>query len=162
MLAEQGSLLIVDDVANNRELLRRRLERLGYRVVEADGGRRALELVAEADFDLVLLDSAMPEVDGLMVLREIRQTRSLADLPVIMVTAKATTEDIVTALELGANDYVTKPVNMAVAAARISVQIARKRAEDVARKAREALEETVRQLREDGGASSAPPGSSAT
>ena len=148
MLAVQGRLLVVDDVANNREVLRRRLERLGYEVVEAEGGRRALDLVAEDGFDLVLLDTAMPEVDGLTVLREIRRNRSVAELPVIMVTAKATTEDIVTALELGANDYITKPVNLAVAAARISVQIARKRAADEAKKLQEALEGTVRQLRE--------------
>lgn len=150
MLAVQGRLLVVDDVANNREVLRRRLERLGYEVVEAEGGRRALDLVAEDGFDLVLLDTAMPEVDGLTVLREIRRNRSGAELPVIMVTAKATTEDIVTALELGANDYITKPVNLAVAAARISVQIARKRAADEAKKLQEALEDTVRQLREQG------------
>ncbi len=151
MLAVQGRLLVVDDMANNRELLRRRFERLGYAIEEADGGRRALDLLAEGEFDLVLLDTAMPGMDGLSVLSEIRQTRSPAELPVVMVTAKATTEDVVTALELGANDYVTKPVNMAIAAARVSVQVSRKRAEDEARNARQALEDMVRQLRDGGG-----------
>src|SRR5665213_2657397 len=95
-------LLVVDDIPDNRELLRRRLERLGYEVAEADGGLAALELIGREAFDLILLDVMMPEMDGLEVLRRLRQVHSPDALPVIMVTAKTTAEDMVAALELGA------------------------------------------------------------
>ena len=143
---DAARLLIVDDVAENRDILVRRFQRLGYQTVEADGGARALELVAQQPFDLVLLDIVMPEVDGLEVLAKIRQTHSADALPVVMVTAKAASEDVAGALELGANDYLTKPVDIAVAKARVFAQVARKRAEDASRAAREQLEETVQRL----------------
>ena len=126
-------LLIVDDLGINRELLARRFEARGYRVTEADGGARALQLIAEQPFDLVLLDVMMPDVDGRDVLRRIREERSASVLPVIMVTARSESADVVEALELGANDYITKPVDFAVAWARVEAQVGRKRAEDEAR-----------------------------
>src|SRR5688572_31286921 len=122
-------LLIVDDVAENRAILTRRFQRRGYEIVEASDGFRALELVAEQAFDLVLLDVMMPGIDGLEVLTRIREQHGPASLPVIMVTALAQNDDVVKALKLGANDYVTKPVDFAIALARTETQVARKHAE---------------------------------
>jgi DNA-binding response OmpR family regulator len=123
-------LLIVDDVAANRDLLARRFAVRGFQIVEAESGARALELIYQQSFDTVLLDIVMPDVDGLEVLTEIRRHLGPAALPVIMVTGKDTSEDVVRALSLGANDYVSKPVDFAVAHARVCSQVARKRAEE--------------------------------
>jgi signal transduction histidine kinase len=116
-------LLIVDDNEMNREVLVRRLARHGYECVEAVGGREALELLEKEPFDLALFDIMMPEVSGLDALAKVRETRSLADLPVIMVTAKSQRDDVVAALELGANDYVTKPVDFPVLLARVKTHL---------------------------------------
>ena len=122
-------LLVVDDIADNREILRRRFTRRGYDVTEAEGGLQALELLANNTFDIVLLDVVMPGMDGLSVLGEIRANWSQAMLPVIMVTAKTEVQDIVTALQQGANDYITKPVEFSIALARVEAHVARRRAE---------------------------------
>ena len=122
-------ILVVDDVEDNRALLVRRLARRGYEVVETDNGVSALELIRAQDFDLVLLDIMMPGMNGLEVLKIIRVTQSPDRLPVLMVTARATSADIVKALELGANDYITKPIDFSIAVARIKTQIARKQAQ---------------------------------
>jgi len=119
-----GRLLIVDDESMNRELLRRWLARSGYEVAEAADGRTALRMIEEQSFDLVLLDVMMPDLDGIETLGAIRRTRSVSELPVIMATALAGSDDTVTALERGANDYVTKPFDQRVVAARIHTQLA--------------------------------------
>ena len=146
----RARLLIVDDVNENRVLLRRRFERRGFDVVEAESGLSALELINRDSFDLVLLDIMMPGIDGIETLKRIRGQKSASVLPVIMVTGKTASENIVEALQLGANDYVTKPVDFAVALARVETQISRKRAEHQAafaneelRKANEDLERRV-------------------
>jgi diguanylate cyclase (GGDEF)-like protein len=123
------SLLIVDDISDNRNILMRRFERRGFDVTEADSGFAAIDLIEKGAFDLVLLDVMMPGIDGLETLRRIRSRKSAAALPVIMVTAKSESGNIVEALEQGANDYVTKPVDFAVALARVNTQISRRRAE---------------------------------
>ena len=107
----------------------------------------ALALIEREAFDLILLDGMMPDMDGLDVLRRIRETHSPDALPVIMVTARTAAEDMVTALELGANDYITKPVDMVVAKARVAAQVDRKRAQDASHEARVELEHTVERLR---------------
>ena len=122
------SLLIVDDSEPNRDALSRRLAHKGYTVATAADGPEALVLVATQPYDLVLLDVEMPGMSGLEVLSELRATRSPADLPVIMVTARTQGADIVEAFRLGANDYVTKPVDFAVALARIQTHVALKSA----------------------------------
>jgi diguanylate cyclase (GGDEF)-like protein len=139
-------LLIVDDVSDNRTLLTRRFERRGFEVVEADSGFAAIELIDKEPFDLVLLDVMMPGIDGIETLRRIRNQKSASVLPVIMVTAKTGTNHIVDALELGANDYVTKPVDFAVAFARVNTQISRKRAEQQVLLANEALRKANEEL----------------
>jgi diguanylate cyclase (GGDEF)-like protein len=122
-------ILIVDDIEDNRTILRRRFQRHAFEVIEASSGLEALNLIASQEFDLVLLDVMMPGIDGVETLRRIRSERSASTLPVIMVTAKSESENVVEALELGANDYVTKPVDFAVALARVNTQVARRRAE---------------------------------
>jgi diguanylate cyclase (GGDEF)-like protein len=139
-------LLIVDDVSDNRTLLTRRFERRGFEVVEADSGFTAIELIDREPFDLVLLDVMMPGIDGIETLKRIRSRKSASALPVIMVTAKTGSSHIVDALELGANDYVTKPVDFAVAFARVNTQISRKRAEQQVLLANEALREANEEL----------------
>src|SRR5436190_472802 len=128
MKDEANSLLIVDDEELNREGLARRLRRDGYAVTLARSGREAIELLGERRFDLVLLDIMMPGMNGLEVLKFLRRVDSLIDLPIIMVTAKGESEDMVEALELGANDYVTKPLDFPVVLARLRTQLALKRA----------------------------------
>jgi len=139
MTEMNGKLLIVDDLAANRDVLTRRFQRRGFDVVEVDSGQRALDVIAEQNFDLVLLDVMMPDLDGFEVLRQIRLRHSAVTLPVIMVTARTDSSDIVNAFAIGANDYVTKPVDFFVALARVENQVGRKRAEEVAREATEAL-----------------------
>jgi diguanylate cyclase (GGDEF)-like protein len=142
-MSDSPRLLVVDDISDNRIILSRRLVRRGFEVVEAQGGRAALELIAQQPFDLVLLDIMMPDMDGIEVLKAIRQSHSPSALPVIMVTANGQSADTVAALTLGANDYVTKPVDFPVALARIEAQVARKRAEDALRLTNEQLEHRV-------------------
>jgi diguanylate cyclase (GGDEF)-like protein len=142
-------ILIVDDVADNRAVLARRLQKRNFETVEADGGLRALELLRDGAYDAVLLDIAMPDLDGLEVLRWIRVRHSPDSLPVIMVTAHSLNTDIVGALELGANDYVTKPVDFAVALARVNGQVERKRAKDALALANAELMRINEQLRDE-------------
>ena len=121
-------LLIVDDVADNRIVLGRRFQRRNFEIVEADSGRAALAMIDAGAFDVVLLDISMPDISGLEVLRAIRTKYAPTSLPVIMVTANNLSTDIVGALEAGANDYVAKPVDFAVALARVNSQVQVRRA----------------------------------
>lgn len=145
-LTTRPRLLIVDDISDNRTILTRRFQRRGFEVVEADSGLKAIELLAREEFDLVLLDVMMPGIDGIETLKRIRSEKSASALPVIMVTAKSESENIVDALELGANDYVTKPVDFAVALARVNTQISRKQAELQVTAANEALRDANEDL----------------
>ena len=122
----RGSILVVDDSEYNRDALSRRLEQKGFLVETAADGSGALEWTASRQFDLVLLDVEMPGMSGLDVLRQLRESRSQTELPVIMVTARAQSADIIEALGLGANDYITKPVDFPVALARIRTHLSYK------------------------------------
>jgi sigma-B regulation protein RsbU (phosphoserine phosphatase) len=130
-----GHLLVVDDNEMNRDLLSRRLSKKGYRVQVAEGGARALEMIGTEAFDLVLLDIMMPGMDGMEVLERVRGDHGPDELPVIMATAKTESEDIVAALKLGANDYVTKPFDFPVVLARVQTQLAVKKGRDALAKA---------------------------
>jgi diguanylate cyclase (GGDEF)-like protein/PAS domain S-box-containing protein len=133
MTHRSAYLLVVDDNEANRDVLSRRLMQRGYTVAVAADGAAALALIAKSAFDLILLDVEMPGVGGLDVLEALRETHTRTQLPVIMVTARAAGEDVVDALERGANDYVTKPIDFKVAVARIETQLSHKRAvEDLA------------------------------
>lgn len=124
---EGGRILVVDDNEMNRDMLSRRLVKRGHLVEVADGGVSALAMIKTADFDLVLLDIMMPGMDGYEVLDRIRVDHAGGDLPVIMATARDESEDIVSALRKGANDYVTKPFDFPVVMARVTTQLALKR-----------------------------------
>ena len=127
MTTEHGLLLVVDDNEMNRDMLSRRLARKGHSVDVAGDGRQALEMVEETDYDVILLDIMMPGIDGYQVLETLRAEYASGDLPVIMATAKDQSEDIVAALKLGANDYVTKPFDFPVVLARVQTQLQLKR-----------------------------------
>lgn len=100
------SVLLVEDEALMRDVVKDYFEDAGYEVTEAEDGLTALELVEEKDFDLILLDIMIPEVDGFSVCRKIRKTK---DVPIIMMTARSEEDDKLMGYELGADDYVTKP-----------------------------------------------------
>jgi diguanylate cyclase (GGDEF)-like protein/PAS domain S-box-containing protein len=122
-------VLVVDDNETNRKALSRRLVRSGFEVELAESGVEALRKTGERSYDLVLLDEMMPGMSGSDVLKELRSRHSQIALPVIMVTAIADSGRLAEALDLGANDYITKPVDFTVALARIRAQVSRKRAE---------------------------------
>jgi diguanylate cyclase (GGDEF)-like protein/PAS domain S-box-containing protein len=137
MKPQTNRLLIVDDNEMNRDMLARRLARKGYDVLVANGAHDLVESIKQDGIDLVLLDIEMPEITGLDALRILRKVYSAAELPVIMVTAKNQSEDIITALDLGANDYLTKPIDFPVAVARISTQLAHKHAQKALKESEE-------------------------
>lgn len=126
-LSGAARILVVDDVAVNREILKRRLIRRGFEISEAAGGREALEIIGSEPVDLVLLDIMMPDLDGLEVVRIVRRTLSTEELPIIMVSARSFSEDVTQCLELGANDYVTKPVDFETTLKLIHRELARKK-----------------------------------
>ncbi|WP_066797888.1 response regulator [Sphingomonas soli] len=119
------TILAVDDSRTNLNVLAHRLGNLGYLVVLADSGAQALELISARGFDLVLLDKVMPELSGIHVLQEIRSARGTADLPVILLTAQTDPLGAVDAFTAGADDYVTRPFEFEVLAARIQRVLAR-------------------------------------
>lgn len=118
-----STILVVDDVQDNRDLIRRRLERIGYRVEEAEQGHDAIERIGQGGVDLVILDIMMPGLTGIDVLRILRRDYSASELPIIMATAKDQSEDVVEALDHGANDYVTKPLDFPVVLARVQAHL---------------------------------------
>jgi adenylate cyclase len=123
-------ILVVDDVEANRELLARRLGRDGHAVTKADGGRAALEALAGADFDLVLLDVMMPEMDGYEVLTRLKSDPAVRHLPVIMISALDEIDSIVRCIQAGAEDYLPKPFDPVLLNARIGASLERKRLRD--------------------------------
>lgn len=122
-------VLVVDDDEANRESLARRLQRRGHEVEIAVDGLTALAAVetAAVPFDLVILDVMMPGLSGLEVLTRLRERHTAAALPVIMATARDTSEDVVEAFKLGASDYVTKPLDFQVVMARVQTQLSLRR-----------------------------------
>ena len=119
---ENKKILIVDDDENICELLRLYLQKDGFNTLVANNGEKAISLVQIEKPDLVLLDIMMPVLDGWQVCREIRKT---SDVPIIMLTAKSETFDKVLGLELGADDYVTKPFDSKEVVARIKAVLRR-------------------------------------
>lgn len=147
--AATASVLVVDDEELNRDLLSRRLLRAGFDVEVAADGEQALALVDAMSIDLVLLDVMMPGISGYTVLERLRERYSADSLPVIMVTARTDSSDIVGALERGANDYVSKPIDFSELKARIDTQLQLLAAKAVLRRSKEELEELVEQRTAD-------------
>jgi class 3 adenylate cyclase/CheY-like chemotaxis protein len=127
---QQFVILVVDDNEFNRDLLSRRLIKSGFAVSLVEDGFSALDWLANHSCDLVLLDIMMPGMSGIEVLEKVREIRDGTELPIIMATAKDGSDDIVGALKLGANDYVTKPIDFPVVLARVNTQLGLKRAND--------------------------------
>ena len=125
-MTRPGSLLVVDDNEANRDVASLRLRNRGYAVTPAASAAEALALLEQQDFDLVLLDVEMTGMSGFDLLTQIRLTHTPAELPVIVATSRTRGEDIVQAFQMGANDYVSKPIDFPVAVARIGTQLAHK------------------------------------
>ena len=130
-MADTGArLLVVDDNRVNRLLLARSLETQGHRVQLAENGRIALEMLRAEPFDLMLLDIEMPEMDGFEVLEVMKNDAQLRDVPVIVTSAVEGLESVVRCIELGAEDYLSKPVNAVLLKARIGSGLAKKQLRD--------------------------------
>jgi class 3 adenylate cyclase len=127
---ETGHLLVVDDNKVNRLLLGRGLEQQGHTVEMAENGRQALEMLQARPFDLVLLDILMPEMDGYQVLEQLTANLHLRNIPVIMTSSLDELDSVVKCIEMGAEDYLTKPVNPVLLRARIGASLEKKRLRD--------------------------------
>jgi len=147
--ADQGAVLVVDDNESNREMLSRRLSRQGYRVEVAASGREALDALRAQRVDLVLLDVMMPEMDGYEVLQRLKSDPELRDIPVLMISALDEIDSVVRCIQLGAEDYLSKPFDPVLLRARVGASLERKRLYDLEENYRVLLEDRVRkQVRE--------------
>jgi CheY-like chemotaxis protein len=150
------SILVVDDSEQNRDMLSRRLIATGsFEVDTAADGDQALELIEQGRYDLVLLDVMMPGIDGFEVLDLLREAHSPTELPIIMVTACEASQDVCEALRLGANDYVTKPLDFDVVLARVRTQLLLKEANDQVHDLNARLDSAQNELLRAGGAPAA-------
>ncbi|HWE49505.1 MAG TPA: response regulator [Bryobacteraceae bacterium] len=123
-------MLVVDDNAANRDIVKRNLERQGYQVITASDGPEGLELLAAGGIDLVLLDVIMPGVDGLEVLRRLKEDTALREIPVVMMSALDETSGVVRCIKMGAEDYLMKPFDPVLLSARIGASLEKKRLRD--------------------------------
>lgn len=139
---DRGLVLVVDDDEANRDLLARRLGRLGYAVLEAPNGRRALELMESETVDLVLLDLNMPELDGYQVLEARHGDPRLRDIPTLILSASSELGSVVRCIEMGAEDYLPKPFDPVLLQARVGACLEKKRLRD---QERELLDTVQRQ-----------------
>ena len=139
-------ILIVDDNPTNLELLRVRFTAQGYQLVTAVDGEDALAKVREFEPDLVLLDVMMPKLDGISVVRQLKQDNKLRFIPVILVTAKADTRDVVAGLEAGGDDYLTKPFEQSALVARVKSMLRIKELHDTVQAQAAQLAEQAAQL----------------
>ncbi len=131
---EPGHLLVVDDNRVNRLLLVHGLEQQGHEAASAENGRQALEMLKVRPYDLVLLDIEMPELDGFQVLGALLADPGLRDIPVIMTSASDELDRVVKCIEMGAEDFLTKPLNPVLLRARVNASLEKKRLRDQQRK----------------------------
>jgi class 3 adenylate cyclase len=127
---EKGDLLVVDDNRVNRLLVARTLEQLGHRVAFAENGRQALEALRARPVDLVLLDIEMPEMNGYQTLEALRADPKLHDIPVVMMSSVDEVDSVARCIEMGAEDYLFKPVNAVLLRARVAASLEKKRLRD--------------------------------
>ena len=149
-----GRALVVDDSTVNRRLLVRRLESLGLETMEAENGRLALDRLAEVEsrIDVVLLDVMMPELDGYETLAIMKADEHLRHIPVLIVSGVEEQDSVVRCIELGATDYLTKPIKPSILAARINASLAAKRLHDLEQESYErqaALNRTIQRQKEE-------------
>jgi len=138
---EADRILVVDDNEMNRDLLVRRLERKGYEVMTAVDGAEALDILGSHRVDLVLLDIMMPKLDGYQVLERMKSDDYLGDLPVIMITAVDEIDSAVKCIEMGADDYLTKPFNAVLLGARINASLEKRSLRKQEQKQRKQIED---------------------
>lgn len=129
-MADQSLILVVDDNEMNRDILTRRLQRQGHRVVMAENGKQALVQLQNHAFDLILLDIMMPEMNGYQVLEHLKADSLLRHIPVVMISALDDLDSVVRCIELGAEDYLFKPFNPTLLKARIGASLEKKRLRD--------------------------------
>jgi len=129
----KGRILIVDDEEDILSLVEYNLKKEGYRTIGVKTGEAALQLVEEETPDLIILDLMLPEMDGLEVCRILKSNENTSDIPIIMLTAKGEEADIVVGLEIGADDYVTKPFSPRVLLARTKALLRRKTKEPISK-----------------------------
>jgi len=142
--ASGPALLVVDDNEDNRYTLTRRLNKEGYRNLStANDGRAALDLLNAQPFDLVLLDIMMPELNGYEVLEQMKASPRLRDVPVIMISALSEMDSVIRCIELGAEDYLSKPFNPTLLRARVGATLEKKRLRDEVRASLARLEEEL-------------------
>ncbi|HUG33155.1 MAG TPA: adenylate/guanylate cyclase domain-containing response regulator [Anaerolineales bacterium] len=127
---EPGRMLVVDDNRVNRLLLTHALEQNGHHVSTAENGRIGMEMLRSQTFDVILLDIDMPEMNGFEVLEALLQDRELRDLPVIMTSASDELDRVVKCIEMGAEDYLVKPLNPVLLRARVNTSLEKKRLRD--------------------------------
>ncbi|MEX0907125.1 MAG: diguanylate cyclase, partial [Gemmatimonadota bacterium] len=128
--AEPGRILVVDDNPDNIEIIATRLRFRGYEILEASDGEQALAIVRESAPDLLLLDVMLPDIDGYEISRRIKGATDLPFIPIILVTARDSTQDKVAGLDAGADDYLTKPINFPELEARVRSMLRIKRLQD--------------------------------
>jgi len=145
-MREPARILVVDDVPDNIDILQMRLESQGYEVVTAADGFEALEKIRELVPDLVLLDVMMPKLDGIETVKRLKDDPSLPFIPVILVTAKTDTKDVVGGLESGGDDYLTKPVDHAALSARVRAMLRIKALHDTVQDQAKRLEDQAAEL----------------
>lgn len=147
-----GRLLVVDDNKVNRLLLGRGLEQQGHRVAFAENGRQALEMLHQSEYDLVVTDIQMPEMDGYQLLEQINRDLELRGIPVIVTSSLEELDSVVRCIEMGAEDYLTKPVNPVLLKARIGAGLEKKRLRDQQRELirRFATAEVAQDMEESG------------
>ena len=131
---EPGHLLVVDDNRVNRLLLVHGLEQEGHEVAWAENGRQALDMLTSRPYDLVLLDIEMPELNGFQVLEALLASPNLRDIPVIMTSSSDELDRVVKCIEMGAEDFLTKPLNPVLLRARVNASLEKKRLRDQQRK----------------------------
>jgi adenylate cyclase len=153
-MTANGTALVVDDSSVNRLVLVRRLETLGLEVMQAENGMQALDLLAAQPgiVDVVLLDVLMPELDGYETLAAMKADDSTRHIPVLIVSGVEELESVVRCIELGATDYLTKPINASILAARINASLAAKRLHDLEQESFErqtALNRTIERQKEE-------------
>ena len=141
-----GRILIVDDNRASRELLSRQLKRHGHQVTEAGSGAEALQLLIQSPQDVVLLDVLMPKLDGFQVLERIKSDPAMNEIPVIVLSALDEVPGVVRSIEIGAEDYLFKPFNPVLLAARIHASLEKKRLRDLEKRRAEDLEKAYQQV----------------
>jgi adenylate cyclase len=145
-MRDPARILVVDDVPDNVDILQMRLASQGYEVVTAGDGLEALEKTRELLPDLVLLDIMMPKMDGIEAVKRLKADPSLPFIPVILVTAKSDSKDVITGLESGGDDYLVKPVEHAALSARVRAMLRIKALHDTVQVQAQHLEEQAAEL----------------